>query len=234
MADFTIDESTIYWLSIAILIVALLIIATSVFFGRILYQEATQKFLDKLDKFTDPAKLLDAFREFLERTNDFWTTYGQIALATFIVAVLAILLLTRTISSEAGLPILSAIASFAIAKGASVSRSPTAPSGSEVPPNSSGGNDESKEVGKNEESSSSIQKSSSINAGKKDEVVNVSSSDDNQAVQGGTQRQEPVNEDQGTTKRSLTIEDQGDKVIIGGTPLTKRFRRILWGNDKSK
>lgn len=214
MADFALDESTIYWLSIAILIVALLIIATSVFFGRILYQEATRKFLDCLNKFTDPAKLFDAFREFLERTNDFWTTYGQIALATFIVAVLAILLLTRTISSEAGLPILSAIASFAIAKGASVSRSPPVSlSGSEVPPNSSGGNDKSKGVGQNE---------GSPNAEKKNEMEGRSSSDDNKAAQDVTQGQEPVNDDQGATKRG-EIKDLGNgKVNVGGSILTKR------------
>lgn len=57
--------------------------------------------------------------EFLEKRNDFWTYYGQIIICIFIVAILAILLLTGKISAEAGLPILSAISGFAIAKGGS-------------------------------------------------------------------------------------------------------------------
>ena len=53
---------------------------------------------------------------YLEKRNDFWEHYGQVALAVLIVIVLAVLLLTKAISAEAGLPILSAVAGFAIAK----------------------------------------------------------------------------------------------------------------------
>jgi len=52
----------------------------------------------------------------LEKRNDFWEQYGQVALAILIVVVLAVLLLVKAISAEAGLPILSAVAGFAIAK----------------------------------------------------------------------------------------------------------------------
>ena len=51
-----------------------------------------------------------------EKRNDFWTTYGQIVICVFIVCIIALLLLTKVISAEAGLPILSAISGFAIAK----------------------------------------------------------------------------------------------------------------------
>jgi hypothetical protein len=69
------------------------------------------------------------FGEVLDKRNDFWTTYGQIVICIFFVSILAILLLTGTISAEAGLPILSAIASFAIAKG-----STTRTKGNDNPP----------------------------------------------------------------------------------------------------
>jgi hypothetical protein len=56
------------------------------------------------------------YQNYLEKRNDFWEHYGQVALAVLIVVVLAVLLLTKVISAEAGLPILSAVAGFAIAK----------------------------------------------------------------------------------------------------------------------
>ena len=150
MVGFILDEGEIYWLSMGILVAALSIIAASIVFGRILYQDVTKKFLDYLKMFEDPTKLFDTFREFLERTNEFWTTYGQIALATFIVAILAVLLLTRTVSQEAGLPILSAISGFAIAKGASINRSlPPSQSRSHSSSKSPEGNDKGKGDGDN-------------------------------------------------------------------------------------
>ncbi|GAB6008767.1 hypothetical protein [Dysgonomonas reticulitermitis] len=58
--------------------------------------------------------------DFSEKRNDFWTTYGQIIICVFIVCIIALLLLTKVISAEAGLPILSAISGFAIAKGSTI------------------------------------------------------------------------------------------------------------------
>ena len=69
----------------------------------------------------------DAYTEHLQRRNEFWTAYGQVLLAILIVIVLGILLVTKTISAEAGLPILSVISGFAIAKGISAAKSGTAP-----------------------------------------------------------------------------------------------------------
>ena len=65
---------------------------------------------------------IDAYSEQLQRRNEFWTSYGQIIVAALIIIVLTILLLTRSISAEAGLPVLSGISGFAIAKSVSVSR----------------------------------------------------------------------------------------------------------------
>lgn len=74
-----------------------------------------------------PRYLHDSYTEYLQRRNEFWTTYGQVLIAVLIVVVLAILLLTKTISAEAGLPILSGISGFAIAKGVSGSKSASIP-----------------------------------------------------------------------------------------------------------
>jgi hypothetical protein len=58
----------------------------------------------------------DSVSNYRERRNEYWTTYGQIILSIFIVALLTVLLLTKTINADAGLPILSGISGFAIAK----------------------------------------------------------------------------------------------------------------------
>ena len=62
------------------------------------------------------------YSEYLQRRNEYLTAYGQIILAIFIVIVLAILLLAEVISAEAGLPVLSGVSGFAIAKTASSGR----------------------------------------------------------------------------------------------------------------
>jgi hypothetical protein len=67
--------------------------------------------------------LMDVYSEQVQRRNEFWTSYGQIIVAALIIIVLTILLLTCSISAEAGLPVLSGISGFAIAKSISVSRS---------------------------------------------------------------------------------------------------------------
>ncbi len=69
----------------------------------------------------------DSYTEYLQRRNEFWIAYGQVLLAILIVIVLVVLLMTKTISEEAGLPILSGISGFAIAKGVSVAKSGSMP-----------------------------------------------------------------------------------------------------------
>ena len=58
-----------------------------------------------------------AYSENLKKRNEFWRSYGQIMLAILLLVFITILLLTKTIDPDAGLPILSGIAGFAIAKG---------------------------------------------------------------------------------------------------------------------
>ena len=54
---------------------------------------------------------------YLDRRNKFWELFGQIALAVVVVLIVAILLLTKTIDADAGLPILTAVVAFVIGKG---------------------------------------------------------------------------------------------------------------------
>lgn len=65
-----------------------------------------------------------AYAEHLARRNEFWMSYGQITVAVLLLIVVTVLLLTRTIDPDAGLPILSGIAGFAIAKSTSSPISP--------------------------------------------------------------------------------------------------------------
>ena len=70
-----------------------------------------------------PRVAYESYSEYLHRRNEFWTAYGQVLLAVLIVVVLTVLLITPTITAEAGLPILSGISGFAIAKGISATKS---------------------------------------------------------------------------------------------------------------
>jgi hypothetical protein len=52
----------------------------------------------------------------LERRNEFWFGFGQIIIVALIIVTLTALLFTSKISPEAGLPIISGLSGFAIAK----------------------------------------------------------------------------------------------------------------------
>lgn len=63
-----------------------------------------------------PRHFIDANADYLEKRNNFWSIYLQVVVAVFVLIVLAILLITKTINAEAGMPLLSATTGFAIAK----------------------------------------------------------------------------------------------------------------------
>lgn len=76
----------------------------------------------------DAALITSVVDEWYARRNEFWTSYGQFMLSGFVIAAITILLLTRTISAEAGLPVLAGVGGFAIGKGSS-GRSGGSPTG---------------------------------------------------------------------------------------------------------
>jgi hypothetical protein len=67
------------------------------------------------------------YADHLGRRNEFWVGYGQITVAVLLLTMVTVLLLTRTINPDAGLPILSGIAAFTIAKTTSGARSTNLP-----------------------------------------------------------------------------------------------------------
>ena len=119
-----------YGIAVLVLLVGLVFLFGLYRFGITLFGQQTSKlmleFREMLMHWGGPSSprmqewifgsLSNWYQAYLEKRNDFWEHYGQVALAVLIVIVLAVLLLTKAISAEAGLPILSAVAGFAIAK----------------------------------------------------------------------------------------------------------------------
>jgi hypothetical protein len=80
----------------------------------------------------DTAAVVGLVEEWHSRRNEFWTSYGQFMLSGFVIVCITILLLTKTITAEAGLPILAGIGGFAIGKGTSSRTSGPAGGGGNV------------------------------------------------------------------------------------------------------
>jgi hypothetical protein len=131
-------DATVLYVCLLVGAIGLLSLGAIVTFGIYLYRGRFRRVLSDEDMWvrlvnhwvngSGPGRqnvrhLIDAYSEQLQRRNEFWTSYGQIIVAALIIIVLTILLLTRSISAEAGLPVLSGISGFAIAKSVSVSRS---------------------------------------------------------------------------------------------------------------
>ena len=78
------------------------------------------------DNVIDLKPFWEMWDDILRRRNKFWELFGQVALSIAVSVILAVLLLTKSITAKAGLPILSAIVAFVIGKGIEgQSRAPT-------------------------------------------------------------------------------------------------------------
>ena len=128
-----------FWLSIVFAAIGLLVIGGVIWFGqRVFGTSNDEAYLNKnignlLTQIIEHrsfngwstllnnavTEMYDSYSERINRRNEYWSIYGQTVLAILIVIVLAILMVTKTISAEAGLPILSAVSGFAIAKSVS-------------------------------------------------------------------------------------------------------------------
>ncbi|MCK8064611.1 hypothetical protein [Vibrio sp. 1CM7H] len=125
----------VFWLSIIVGLLGIVALLVLYRFGSHVYSKTCwdscrvkehwvlDRLLNNQPTNNELKALVDTYADHRERRNEFWAIYGQVVLAIFIVLVLAILLLTKTISAEAGLPILSAVSGFAIAKGISSGKS---------------------------------------------------------------------------------------------------------------
>jgi len=135
-------DSSIFWLCILIIAIGIAAIAGIVWFGQFLFrihfgkrfpgdmfwEEILHRWFKDPHSYEDiPRYVSESYTEYLQRRNEYWTTYGQVIIAVLMIIVLTILLLSKAITAEAGLPILSGITGFAIAKGVSSSRSISMP-----------------------------------------------------------------------------------------------------------
>lgn len=130
-----------FWLSIIVGLFGVAIISGVIWFGREIFIRSLSEHLPQIESLlhrlnrcnqhrsfsNELQAIVDSYADYRERRNEFWSVYGQIVLAIFIVVILAILLITKTISAEAGLPILSAVSGFAIAKGINLGKGPSNP-----------------------------------------------------------------------------------------------------------
>lgn len=136
------SESQMLWLCILVGAVGLAVVCGIVWFGHVILrlriegrfldhpflEELFHRWLKGPPPYEDiPRYLAESYSEYLQRRNEFWNTYGQVPIAVLIVTVLAILLLAKAISQEAGLPILSGVSGFAIAKGVSGAKTISVP-----------------------------------------------------------------------------------------------------------
>jgi hypothetical protein len=115
---------------VLVAVICLLVVGCLLFFGFLLHRLRCKggPFLEEmvhrwLGGPRSEAKVLsNIVEEYLNRRNEFWTLYGQFILSAFVIVCITILLLTKTISAEAGLPILSRVGGFAIGKGSTSGR----------------------------------------------------------------------------------------------------------------
>lgn len=122
------EASARFTLAVLVLLVGVLLSLGLYRFGMALFRFETSGFIQSLwaelqvlaqrsgqsPRFADRASTW--YEDYLEKRNAFWAQFGEVALAVLIVVVLTVLLLSKAISPEAGLPILSGVAGFAIAK----------------------------------------------------------------------------------------------------------------------
>jgi hypothetical protein len=127
------SSDQIFWLCLLVVGTGAALVWAIVWFGRRIFGDSQYDFWG-LARFLDfwqnqnirpnlPRYFVDALTESLQRRNEFWMTYGQIIVSVLIIVILTVLLLTKTISAEAGLPLLSAVSGFAIAKSVNSNRS---------------------------------------------------------------------------------------------------------------
>src|SRR4051812_15097697 len=107
-------------LSIAVILFAIVVLflvhgfGTAIFFGK--YPDGRWwEFFWQLFRH-DPKAYREAVKssveKYLEKRNDYWSVFGQVYISIFLIATITVLLLTKTINADAGLPLLSAIVAF--------------------------------------------------------------------------------------------------------------------------
>jgi hypothetical protein len=116
-------------LSLAVMVFAVMVLILVYVFGRTIFfggfgrnDEYWDYFFRYIVKSFPPGSHLyseifkGSVEPILEKRNDFWSVFGQLYISIFLIAAITVLLLTKTINADAGLPLLSAIVAFAVAR----------------------------------------------------------------------------------------------------------------------
>lgn len=101
-----------------VVLVALIFIGSSLIRARGVPWSESKDVMLIWDKYGSD-DIVMVLEEWTAKQNDVWTSYGQFILSAFVIAVVTIMLLTKAISPEAGLPILAGVGGFAIGKSTS-------------------------------------------------------------------------------------------------------------------
>jgi predicted PurR-regulated permease PerM len=97
---------------------ALIVLLLFVFFWFMIRQRLVERALEAATKNPGPQarSIAETMDDVLSGWTEMWSLVGQYLVATFIGALVAILLLADVIQADAGLPILSAVAGLAIGR----------------------------------------------------------------------------------------------------------------------
>lgn len=126
-------NSAEFWLSLAMIVAGCGAVWALFQFGKTLAEQELEYWFEKLwrvrindtqrqvDRQTALEEFSNIYRSYLRERNDFWDKYGQVLVAIIVAVILAVLLLMNAISPEVGLPILSGVAGYAIAKSSNLS-----------------------------------------------------------------------------------------------------------------
>jgi hypothetical protein len=133
------SENMLFWLSVMTYCLGLLLSAGVAWLGRRLVWSRVRhpQYIEDLimglaEKDSQSRRdvlheVSEMLADYCARRNEFWTTFGQIILSVLIATLITALLLTKVIEPDAGLPILSGISGFAIAKTVSTARAGRGP-----------------------------------------------------------------------------------------------------------
>jgi hypothetical protein len=130
------DQTTL--LSLAVMIFAVIAMVLVYLFGQAIFFGINGRFFDKFWEYfwkllpgglrPYPEIFKSTVETYFEKRNDLWSVFGQLYISIFLIAAITVLLLTKTINADAGLPLLSAIVAFALARTSDRSRDKEAPS----------------------------------------------------------------------------------------------------------
>ncbi|MGI9346807.1 MAG: hypothetical protein ACR2PV_02315 [Gammaproteobacteria bacterium] len=112
-----------FWLSIGFLLMGIITVCTAFHLGKHIYNRCISLkriYCAMHNNSRCSQDLSDIIQHYFSEKSSFWQNYTQVMVAIMIIVVVGVLLITKTIESDAGLPIITAVGGFALAKGGSI------------------------------------------------------------------------------------------------------------------